>query len=150
MPRTLAGGVKITPQATLELSDVEQDSYTESRGGALALRVGGNHAERFRTGLGVEVSRDTLLSNETTIELYVRTFWNRDLKDDGVRTGASFVSGGSAFSAPGKDVERDTFRTGIGCNVYSGEGFTASIGYDLTLSGQSVSQVPQLTVRWEF
>ena len=150
MPRRFGRGIKLTPRATLEWNRIGQESYTESRGGPLALNVGSTNARRWRTSVGFEINRNTVLSDETTFEPYFRFFWNRDLKDDGIRSAANFVGGGTDFSAPGQELDRDTFSTGIGVNLYRGEGFTASLGYDLTLSGQSVSQVPQLSVRWEF
>jgi outer membrane autotransporter protein len=150
MPRMMGGGVKLTPKVALEWNRIGQESYTESRGGPLALNVGSSNARRWRTSLGFEIGRDTVLSDETVLEPYFRTFWNRDLSNDGVGSSASFVGGGTAFSVPGRELDRDTFTSGVGVNLYRGEGFTASLGYDLTLSGQSVAQVPQFSARWEF
>jgi outer membrane autotransporter protein len=149
VPIKLDIGVDITPKASLEWNQIRQDSYTESTGGPLALHVDSNTARRWRSSLGVEITRDSEVA-DTTVQPYLRTFWHRDLKDDGVDSVASFVGGGTAFTAPGQELERDTYSAGAGVRVFATDRLSASVGYDMTLGKDYRAHTFQLTARWDF
>jgi outer membrane autotransporter protein len=149
LPIALSDNTSITPRAHLEWLQIKQSSYTESGGGALALNVGANSADRLRSTLGAELEHHTVVGS-VNASPFVRAFWHHDFKNDGVNSTASFVGGGSSFVTPGQNLDRDSFSIGAGVNFYAKKDFMATLAYDRTLGSAYHTDALQATVRWDF
>lgn len=149
VPLAVSRGFTITPQARLEWNRINQDSYTENGGGALALKVDSNSADRLRTSLGAQLNYDTSFES-LKLQPYVRAFWNHDFKNDGIDSAAAFVGGGGTFTTEGQQIDRNTYSVGLGANLFTRRNFTAAVGYDLTAGSSYLAHTAQATARWVF
>lgn len=149
LPIALSRNTSLTPQLHLEWNKLDQESYTESGGGALALNVASNTAERIRSSLGAQLSHDMVLAGVNS-RPYAELFWHHDFKNDGIDSTANFVGGGAAFVTPGQKLDDDTYSLGLGINFFAKENFTANVAYSLTKGSSYTSQTAQASLRWEF
>lgn len=148
-PVALSPGVSLTPQAHLDWTQVKQDAYVETGGGAMALTMAEQTGERFRGSLGAQLDFG-LDSGGMRVRPFVAGFWNYDFSNDGGVVSASFTAGGANFLTPQQELEASSFSLGAGVNVYTDGTFSASLVYDATLSSSYDLHTLQATARWAF
>jgi outer membrane autotransporter protein len=148
-PFALSPGLTLTPQASLDWARLELDGYTESGGGTLALAVESRSADMLWSSLGAQLDFETMLGGLRT-RPFLRADWRHSFEDDGLDTAAVFLAGGARFVTPGQPLEEDSFGVGAGVTIFEGEGFSASLAYDATLSETYQSHVLQARARLAF
>lgn len=141
------GGMMLTPQARLDWMSIDQDSYAEAGGGALALNVGETSHDMLRSSLGAQLDFNTDMGG-MEMRPYVRAFWRHDFEDEGADVNAAFIAGGASFTTPGQELEADTYALGLGINFVGGEGFSAGVAYDAVFGDDYDSQSLQARLRW--
>ncbi len=149
MPMALSSSLSITPQIRLDWDSINQDAYTETGGGPLALNVASRSADRLRSSLGAQLDHDMAWGDVKT-RPFLRAFWHHDFRNNGIDAAASFVGGGASFVTPGQKLDSNTFTLGVGVNFYTRSSFSASLAYDATLGQSYVAHVLQAKARWTF
>ncbi len=123
----------ITPLASLQVSRISVDSYTEQGASGASLRVASQDYDFVQSGLGVKAEQIIQSGNRTySPELHVK--WLHDFQSTTMQQDAAFTGGGGTFSAQGIKQDRDLFNVGAGitmltCNC-SKESWTMKALYD--------------------
>lgn len=123
----------ITPLASLQVSRISVDSYTEKGANGANLRVASQDYDFVQSGLGLKAEQIIQSGNHTySPELHVK--WLHDFKSTTMQQNAAFTGGGGTFSTQGIKQDRDLFNVGAGitmltCNC-SKESWTMKALYD--------------------
>jgi len=123
----------ITPLASLQVSRISVDSYTEKGANGANLRVASQDYDFVQSGLGLKAEQIIQSGNRTySPELHVK--WLHDFKSTTMQQNAAFTGGGGTFSTQGIKQDRDLFNVGAGitmltCNC-SKESWTMKALYD--------------------
>ncbi len=140
------GGGTLTPVASIAYSHLEQDGYTETSSGGMALHVGDQETNSAVSGLGVKalipIAADTLLEG--------RAIWLHEFGDTNQAVTANFAAGSAAFTASGPGVGRDTADLGVGLFAYAAQGVSVQLNYDALLRDDFVAHAGSGRVRMEF
>ena len=108
----------VTPTASLQVSRISVDGYTEQGAGAASLRVASQDYDFVQSGLGVKAER-VMKSGNVTFSPEVHYKWLHDFKSTTMHQDASFTGGGGTFSAEGIKQDRDLHNIGAGITFLS-------------------------------
>jgi outer membrane autotransporter protein len=108
----------VTPTASLQVSRISVDGYTEQGAGAASLRVASQDYDFVQSGLGVKVER-VMQSGSHTFAPEVHYKWLHDFKSTTMQQDATFTGGGGTFSAEGIKQDRDLHNVGAGITFIS-------------------------------
>lgn len=138
-------GATLTPVASLNWSQLDQDGYSETSGGGMALTIASQETTSLASGLGakalIPIAADTLLEG--------RAIWYHEFEDTNQQVTAAF-SGGSSFLASGPSVGRDTAAIGVGLFAYAEAGVSFQLNYDALLRQDFVGHTGTGRVKVEF
>lgn len=130
-------GVVLTPVASLTYSHLDQDGYTETSSGGMALSIGDQDNDSLVSGLGlkalVPIAHDTVLEG--------RALWLHEFSDTAQVVGASFAAGGATFTAAGPDVGRDSAALGVGLLASVGAESTFQLNYDANIRDDFIAHI---------
>lgn len=108
----------VTPLASLQVSRISVDGYTEQGAGAASLRVASQDYDFVQSGLGVKVERIMQYgSQKFSPEVHYK--WLHDFRSTTMQQSAAFTGGGGTFSAKGIDQDRDLHNLGAGITFIS-------------------------------
>lgn len=123
----------ITPFASLQLSRLSVDGYTEKGAGGANLQVASQDYNFVQSGLGVKAER-VIHSGGRTYAPEVHYQWLHDFKSTTMQQDASFDGSTNTFSAEGIKQDRDLFNVGAGVTLLScnctNEAWTVKALYD--------------------
>lgn len=138
-------GATLTPVASLNWSQLDQDGYSETSGAGMALTIASQETTSLASGLGakalIPIAADTLLEG--------RAIWYHEFEDTNQQVTAAF-SGGSSFLASGPSVGRDTAAIGVGLFAYAEAGVSFQLNYDALLRQDFVGHTGTGRVKVEF
>lgn len=138
-------GATLTPVASLSWSQLDQDGYSETSGGGMALTIASQENTSLASGLGakalIPIAADTLLEG--------RAIWYHEFEDTNQQVTAAF-SGGSSFLASGPSVGRDTAAIGVGLFAYADAGVSFQLNYDALLRQDFVGHTGSGRLKVEF
>jgi len=144
------GSVTVTPVASLIYSRLNQDGYTETGVGALA--VNGNDTDSFRSGLGAK-ALIPLHEGDVKTGLELRAIWNHEFGNTNQDTTASFVGGGGTFTTNGVSTTRDGLDLGASLVLAHSDSEVKQnllLSYDAEVKDQYLSQTARLQARFDF
>jgi uncharacterized protein with beta-barrel porin domain len=129
-----AGGMTITPSASIEAMRVNVDGYEERGAGDLSLRVQSRKYDFVESGLGLKVAKRFLVAGGS-FEPEVHGRWLHELSNPNLSQTAFFpVPGSSAVTTPDVSGAKNTYNVGAGLNFFSTSGGTdkwaVGAGYD--------------------
>lgn len=131
-PLALAKNLTLTPLASLSLSRLKLDGYTETGSGA-ALAVQGSGVNAVRSGLGARIEQSTQTSlGELTP--FAQLVWSHQYNDSRMSTTASFVAdstGVTSFTTQGAAPTKNVAELSLGANLLKSNDLTLSARYDL-------------------
>lgn len=136
----VAGGVTITPLASLQFSRVKLDGYTETGAGDINLTVVPRRYDFIESAAGLKLARNILTSGGVvTPEVHGK--WLRELGNPRLQQVAMFVVPGSqSFSVPGIAASDNLFNAGGSLSIASGgrssRPWTLEAGYDYYTTGK--------------
>jgi outer membrane autotransporter protein len=108
----------ITPFASLKLSHISVDGYTEKGAGGASLQVASQDYDFVQSGLGVKAER-VIRSGERTYAPEMHLKWLHDFKSTTMQQDASFDGTDGTFSAEGIKQDRDLSNVGAGITLLS-------------------------------
>jgi len=144
------GSATFTPVASLTYSRLNQDAYTESGVGALAIR--GSDTNSFRSGLGAK-ALIPLHEGYVKTALELRTIWNHEFGNTEQNTTANFIGGGSEFTTSGVSTARDGADLGASLRLSGSDNVMKQsllLSYDAEIKDQYFSQTVLLQARFDF
>jgi uncharacterized protein with beta-barrel porin domain len=112
-------GFTITPLASLQVTHVDLDNYSETGAGDVGLTVNPQGYNFLESGLGVKVARPFGYGNGTYVpEIHFK--WLRELVNPTLANTAAFNAAGSpSFTTPGLKAGDDTLDLGVGLTFLS-------------------------------
>lgn len=108
----------ITPLASLQVSRVQVDGYTESGAGDINLRVDSQHYNFVQSSVGVKAER-VIRSGNSTYSPEVHFKWLHDFRSTTMQQNATFAGSGATFSTQGISQDRDLLNVGAGITFLS-------------------------------
>ena len=129
-----AGGLTITPHASIQAMRVNVDGYDETGAGDISLRVRSREYDFVESGLGLKVAKSFAVAGGT-FEPEVHGRWLHELSNPNLSQTASFSVAGSQFlTTPGLSSAKNTYNVGGALNFFSVSGnensWAAGAGYD--------------------
>lgn len=149
MPFELKNNYKLTPKAGLEWNYLNEQGYTETGGGPLALSVHGNSATRVRSSFGAELSTEKR-AGEYSLRPAVSLQWRHDFINDGLDTTASFTGGGTAFTTGGQNIKRNTTDLGLSLSVSKTKDFAFITQLNTEQASHYSGYSGQIQAQWKF
>ena len=141
-----AGGLTITPSASIEAMRVNVNGYDESGAGDLSLRVHSRKYDFVESGLGLKLAKSFVVAGGT-FEPEVHGRWLHELSNPDLSQTAFFPTAGSSpLTTPGLSSAKNTYNAGGALNFFSASGAASSwavgAGYDFygTRGGYSAHQ----------
>lgn len=110
----------VTPFVSLQAGRVHVESYKESGGGDINLRVKSQDYNILQSGLGVKAERTIQAANGTYVpEVHFK--WLHDFSSTTMQQDAAFTGSGESFSARGINQGRNLYNVGatfsfVSCN----------------------------------
>lgn len=129
-----AGGVTITPSASIEAVRVRVNNYQESGAGDIGLRVQSRKIDFVESGLGLKLAKSFAVAGGAfEPELHGR--WLHELSNPRLSQTAAFaVDGSPSLTTPGLHNAKNTYNLGTALNFFStsqGDGaWAVGAGYD--------------------
>jgi outer membrane autotransporter protein len=127
-------GTVITPNAGLRYTHLTTDSYTETGGQGINLRVNSEKYDFFQSRLGVKATHDFALSNSSAFRPQLHAYWLQALGDRSTTNTAAFTAGGPAFQVSGVSPSRTSFNVGASVTLLSNRNWSIEAGYDFYAS----------------
>ncbi|MDB5686710.1 MAG: hypothetical protein JWR77_1299 [Rhizorhabdus sp.] len=129
-----AGGLTITPLASLQYSRIRIDGYAETGAGDVDLRVRGRTYAFVESALGIKIARSFPVGGGTFVP-DIHAKWIRELRNPRLSQSAAFaVSGSPSFDVPGLRTADDMWNAGAGFVLASGGAgrrlWSMQAGYD--------------------
>jgi outer membrane autotransporter protein len=124
------GRTIITPIATLQYTLLHADSYTETGGGGINLRVNSQGYEFAQVGIGGRISRNIELSEMRVFRPEFHANVLRSLGGVTPSNTATFESGGTYFTTLGLKPNRNLFDVGAGVALAGGGAWSIEGVYD--------------------
>lgn len=149
-PVALPGKLTVTPMAGVEADRLTQESYTEQGGGAVALQVNEQKANRVRSMVGAKLATARTLGNGVTVRPSVHAAWRHEFRNDGIDTTATFTGGGAAFTTPGQDLPRNRYNVGAALTFQKSERFSVSVQLDGEWASGYNAASGQVVGQWRF
>lgn len=145
----LAAKLTLTPNASLQWSEMRQSAYTETGAGALSLAYQANKSTRWQSGIGAKLTHEGDTAHGA-VRTDVHATWLHDFKDAAVDTTAAYTGGGASFMTPGQKLKKDGLALGVGLTWQAGQNAKVSLGYDAEKRPGFLGQSVQVTGRWAF
>jgi len=139
-------GSIITPVASLTYSNLEQDAYTETSDGGMALSVESQSNDSLVSALGLKAL--VPIANDTVLE--GRAMWLHEFADTAQVVTASFAAGGGTFTAAGPDVGRDSAGLGIGLLGEINASTTFELNYDANVRPDFLAHIGSARLNVKF
>jgi outer membrane autotransporter protein len=131
---TVDGDVNFTPNALLQWTYVDTDSYTETGAGTLSLsNVSTDDLHKIEIGAGVTVDKSFDLGNSETFTPEARVGVRYDVVGDSVETTGAFTGAGASFKTEGFDPAKVSANAGVGFTYSSNANFDLKAQYDYTV-----------------
>jgi uncharacterized protein with beta-barrel porin domain len=151
MPVEVEKGHYITPNASLQYTLVDNETYTETGAGALNLRIDQDNVHQALGVFGLKYHTN----NETdsgTLTPEVRLSMTYDFANDEAVSTSNFTGGGAAFSVQGADVQEFGTRAGAGFSFMpiAATGLTIAANYDVWVREDFVSHSANASLRFDF
>ena len=145
------GGTYFKPSATLLVSHISQDDFTEAGSGALNWEVDSVDYTAMYARPQLELGRAFDWSNGFGIG-FVRAGILHQLNDPGVDLRARLAGGGSGLQDLGLSVapDRTQFEVSAGVNANIGEGFSLELVGTSIFSDSRDALSGQIRLQWEF
>jgi outer membrane autotransporter protein len=140
----------IAPVASIGYSRLNENGYTESGIGALA--IGSRGSDSLRSGLGAK-AMIPVLEGDVNAGIELRALWNHEFMNTNQDTTARFVDGGGTFTSSGINQRRDGADLGASirlAGVMDGIQHTLMINYDAQIKPQYLNQTASLHARFDF
>ena len=114
-----AGGMTITPLASLQYTHMDLGGFTESGAGDINLKVNARSYDFVESGLGVKVAHPFVYRDGAYVpELHFT--WFHEISNPNMRDTAAFtVPGSPAFSTPGLRTADDSLNVGARFTIMS-------------------------------
>lgn len=143
--------VTLTPFASLEYSNIEQDSYKEKGAGAISLSVDDVTVNRGAAGLGVKISKEIKTEDRVVYIPEFKLGANKYFGDDDVEVTAQFDQG-NKFVTKGAEMSDMMYNAGLGVKTKFTEDTSVSLSTDYERSSEGDFQGVngQLTFRMQF
>jgi outer membrane autotransporter protein len=144
------GAATLVPVAALTYIRLNEDSYTESGVGALA--VSSRDTDSFRSGLGAK-ALIPLHEGDVQIGLELRAIWNHEFADTAQDSTARFAAGGGSFTTSGVRPARDSANLGASLRLAGGGKEVRQsllLSYDAEVKDQYLSHTALLQARFDF
>ena len=125
------GRLLAEPFANLGYQRYSRDAYSE-KGGAAALRVESQEQDNLSSTFGVRVAHLGQLDNGMSLTPRLSAGWRHTFGDLDSNTQQAFLSGGSAFSASGSALDRNSLLLEAGVDL----GISATQSLGLGYSGE--------------
>jgi len=156
MPIEIAKDHFVTPNASLQYTLVENETYSEFGAGSLNLRVDQdeNHVALGIFGFRYHTHADFAgrLKDKGTLIPELRGAITYDFAaDDGIATNV-FNGGGATFQVAGADIAEFGYRIGAGVSYHpiDGQGLSLTANYDSWLKEDFVGHSINAAIRYEF
>jgi len=143
-------GITLAPVASLGYSRLNENSYTETGVGALAINS--HDTDSLRSGLGAKAMLP-ILEGDVNAGIELRAVWNHEFMNTAQDSTARFVGGGSAFTTSGVTPKRDGADLGASfrlAGVMDGIQHTLLLNYDAEVKPQYINQTGSLQARFDF
>jgi outer membrane autotransporter protein len=129
-----AGGLTLTPNASIEAMRVNVNHYDESGAGDLSLRVKSREYDFVESGLGLKVAKSFSVAGGT-FEPEVHGRWLHELSNPKLSQTAAFsVAGSPSLTTPDLSNAKNTYNVGGALNFFSASGdsntWAVGAGYD--------------------
>ena len=143
--------VTLTPFASLEYSNIEQDSYKEQGAGAISLSVDDVTVNRGAAGLGVKISKEIKTEDNVVYIPEFKLGTNKYFGDDDVEVTAQFDQG-NKFVTKGAEMSDMMYNAGLGLKTKFTEDTSISLStdYERSNDGDFQGLNGQLTFRMQF
>lgn len=143
--------VTLTPFASLEYSNIKQDSYKEKGAGAISLSVDDVTVNRGAAGLGVKISKEIKTENKVVYIPEFKLGANKYFGDDDVEVTAQFDQG-NKFVTKGAEMSDMMYNAGLGLKTKFTEDTSISLStdYERSNDGDFQGVNGQLTFRMQF
>lgn len=143
--------VTLTPFASLEYSNIEQDSYKEQGAGAISLSVDDVTVNRGAAGLGLKVSKEIKTEDRVVYIPEFKLGANKYFGDDDVEVTAQFDQG-NKFVTKGAEMSDMMYNAGLGLKTKFTEDTSISLStdYERSNDGDFQGVNGQLTFRMQF
>ncbi|MCH8193601.1 MAG: autotransporter domain-containing protein, partial [Planctomycetes bacterium] len=136
-----AQGWLVQPMASVQLSFVQLESYTET-GGASALSFSKQDMLSLKGSAGVRLTKDLVWTEKYTGKLQVRGRWVHEFGDNGSHVDAHFASNpGATFTVTDEGVAADSVVLGAGIHTDIGSGDTILLDYDIRVAADESAHV---------
>ena len=121
------------PTLSLQYTNMEMDSFTET-GGAAALAVAGRNVDSLRSQLGVRATRRYETSSGCSVVPDVRLRWAHEFSNNDQTINAAFAGAAlTPFSSFSRGPDRDTAYLGASVSAYFNKSMDAFVSYDADL-----------------
>jgi uncharacterized protein with beta-barrel porin domain len=139
----------LTPFASLQISRLRQDKYTES-GSNADLTVDQKDIDMFKAGVGFKLASNFLHHDKLyTPRLSFGAY--HDFAATVVDTTSTFVaSPNSSFATRGATVAKDSFKFGAGIDILSQSEMTISLDYMAEVRQQYRAHTTAARIKWKF
>jgi hypothetical protein len=144
-----AGGGWIDPHLTLRYTQLEEDGFTETGGGA-ALTVAANTAEAFVSELGVRWAQTFAANGNSAWSPEASIGWLHDFSGTRLINAAYVGAPDASFAVEGQPVERDGALIGLGMTYRARGGFVSFLRYTAELRSGYMAQGVIGEIRYEF
>jgi outer membrane autotransporter protein len=151
-PLAVAGGMTLTPLASLSYSYLHQGAYTETGGNGAALSVDSAHTTSVRTNAGVKLEKG-FTSRYGDIVPYLQVQWTHEYDHSRLVTGASFAAdptGASAFTTVGATPVADLADIQLGVTLLRANNLSLTARYEVQAGSHFLSQTGSLRLRQMF
>jgi outer membrane autotransporter protein len=144
------GDYVVTPTASLDYVNSQQDAYTETGAPTTALSLNENRDESLKTGLVVGLASTYELGEEGKLTPELRLGWFHEMKADAPNSVAQFAFGSSPFSSQGATPARDSLNVGLHATFVDAGGFSGAVKYDAEIKDRYLSNTLSIRARWSF
>jgi len=146
-----ARNTNIQPLASLHVTHLYQESYTESGADSLNLAVDDQETTSIRSALGLRLAKEHKRESDTTLMYEARALWAHEFSDDDHMVSARFTgSTAGSFHVKGDRPDRDSAILGLGINARMKNNLSLYAHYDADLSrGHTANAIMAgLAYRW--
>ncbi len=113
-------GMVFTPEASIQYSMYEQDSYSETSDNAVPRNIDAFDADSLRSSLGLNVSiRDTMTLETFSFKYDLRFHWIHEFNPDPGTVGFSLEGGNNDYQLAYPMLDEDLYRAGIGVAFFN-------------------------------
>jgi outer membrane autotransporter protein len=122
------------------------DSYEENGAGTLNLGISNEHANFLEGRVGFDLLYQGLKIIKPQIKLsYGYDFLNSDQSSTNHFQGQS-----SSFQIKNSNIDKSSFKYGVGLNIYQKAGFLLDLKYDVEVKSSYKSKVGSVYLRYDF